>query len=199
LAISGFYVYLGDGYGGFKVVDISNPAAPRVVGQCSSVSGSVVVRGFYGYVTGVDSYGLAALYVVDLSDPTNPNLLDTVSMPGKIGGIAATGNCVYVADADRRLCFHVVDVSNPFSPTIVASSSETPWGSGHSGPIMVDERFAYVVHEEELSLWDISNPFNAQLRTWVSCGPVSEMYATRNNIFVTVYYSPKLYIYANEP
>ena len=117
VAVSGNYAYTLAYYvGTVTVVDISNPAAPRVVGQSpysnALLNGSqIVVSGTYAYVVSQNRNGPKgsninddgtgnSMTILDISNPTAPTIVgslrDSQVMFGP-HGVAVSGNYVYVA------------------------------------------------------------------------------------------------------
>jgi hypothetical protein len=98
LAFAGRYVYAGD-YGGFRVIDVSDPEHPRVVSDvaCNGAQGDVSVYRNLLFqsvdapqttidCTSVDAppgvpTGLEGVRMFDVSDPASPRLLDLVTTP----------------------------------------------------------------------------------------------------------------------
>src|SRR2546423_3623412 len=154
VAVSGNYAYTLTYYAGtVTVVDISNPAAPRVVGQSpystALLNGSeIVVSGTYAYVVSQNRNGPSgskinddgtgnSMTILDISNPTAPSIVGSVH-DSKVmfgpHGVAVSGNYVYVAaqgclgqqpcpDPSVGDAFVVIDATNPSSPRIVASLS----------------------------------------------------------------------------
>ena len=120
VALSGSNAYVagtGNVGGELHVIDVSNPSAPRSIGNLTTPGEDlfVAVAGTHAYVAA----GEAGLRVIDISRPASPTLVGTVDTPGTAVGVAAVGDRAYVADQDKGL--QIVDVSRPASPTIVNS------------------------------------------------------------------------------
>ena len=103
--------------GGFSVVDITDPARPRVVGalDLGDVK-TVVLSGRYAYVSvGYTSErDPAGLHVVDLSDPARPRKLGFCPLGGEAKTLVARDGYVYAAIQYQGLA--AVDVTNPAAP-----------------------------------------------------------------------------------
>ena len=118
VAVSGSYAYTATFYPGtLTVVDISNPAAPHVVGQSpfasSLLNGSAItVAGNYAYVVsqnrnkatsgpGSNDDGTGnSLTILDISVPTAPTIVGTLHDSNLLfgaHGVAVSGSYVYVA------------------------------------------------------------------------------------------------------
>jgi hypothetical protein len=113
------YAYLADRYGGLKVIDIRNPAAPRETTTCFVAGGAydISISGDVGVVAG----SLSGLNTIGLSDPARP--LDL----GWLGPLSGTDQIVHAAEArdSFALCGwsshpqHVktVSIADPTQPT----------------------------------------------------------------------------------
>jgi hypothetical protein len=117
VAVAGDYAYILD-YG-FRVVDISNPAAPTTVGSVQMPVGQgnewgVTVAGAYAYVAN----SIWGLRVIDVSDPSDPRVVGTADTSRHAWSSAVGGGYAYVAD-DAGL--EVVDISTPTAPGIIGN------------------------------------------------------------------------------
>src|SRR3990172_2867887 len=70
VALAGNYAYLADYYGGLRIIDISNPAAPSETGFYGTPGEAwgVAVAGSYAYIAAGDS----GLRIIDVSNPAAP-------------------------------------------------------------------------------------------------------------------------------
>src|SRR5215204_1257571 len=98
LAFAGRYVYAGD-YGGFRIIDVSDPESPRIVSDvaCNGAQGDVSVYGTLLFqsvdvrqttrdCTSVDApldalTEFEGIRIFDVSNPASPQLLDFVLTP----------------------------------------------------------------------------------------------------------------------
>ncbi len=162
VAVSGDYAYIAtidppvsNGYAnitvgnrGLKVIDISNPSLPSVVGSVDTPLGSsgVAVYGDCAYTVGHGGF-----YVIDIKSPSSPMIVGFVDTSGDPTCISIFSEYAYIADG---LLLHVVDISNPSLPSI-ARSIDTPYlrsrmtFSGH---------YAYVVGGDGLHVLDVRFP-----------------------------------------
>jgi hypothetical protein len=114
----GRYAYVVDvdyeyNYSVFRVVDVSNPAKPSVVGL--KELGSVTTRGLY--VDGDTVYlatDFKGLTIVDVKDPTKPEIVSQFNTPGSAEQVMVSNGLAYVADYHKGL--RVIDVSDPAKP-----------------------------------------------------------------------------------
>ncbi len=115
IAYTPFYsngkVYVAYGTGGLRILDVSNPANPALLGTAplGGESRGVVVSGNYAYVAARDS----GVYVVDVTNAGLPVRLSRINT-SRARGIAINGSNVYVATRDSGLV--VLDITNPANP-----------------------------------------------------------------------------------
>jgi|GEM_PF-1846862 len=161
--VSGNYAYVASNYAytegdytymwqGLKIVDISDPGAPTIIGTCKTPSWAetVSVSGSYAYV-GTQFRGF---FVIDISDPANPFITGSVDPPGYAKGVDVSGNYAYLANFSR---LEVIDISDAANPTVIASIS--PPGGALNVHIFGD--YAYVASRGSgLNIIDISDPGN---------------------------------------
>ena len=151
VAASGSYIYVADGSGGLRVVNIMNPASPHEEGYYDTPGSAydVAVSGSYAYVADYDR----GLRVVNITNPGSPYEDGFCDTPGSARGVAVSGYYAYVADGYNGL--RVVNIINPTSPTEVGSY-DTP---GYAYDVAISGNYAYVAdHTSGLRVVDISNP-----------------------------------------
>jgi hypothetical protein len=141
VVVSGNYAYLADRfwngvaemqpYGALRIVDISDLANPKLVGQnqTEGQAWSVAVAGHFAYV------GADALEVFDVSDPVNPRRIGSYS-PG--GAVAVEGHRAFIANFQSGL--HVLDIFDPTLPHALGTTS----CAGYPRGLAVAGRLAYV-------------------------------------------------------
>jgi hypothetical protein len=115
VALSGNTAYLAIGnlhsqsFKGLQVVDVTDPAHPRLVGQTETTDGgrAVVPNGQYAYFAGDFS-----LYVIDVSRPTAPRV--AASFPFEhVTDLSLVGTLLLLATQTDLI---VLDVSRPTAP-----------------------------------------------------------------------------------
>jgi hypothetical protein len=130
LTVRGDYAYLADGAdfgdGGLRIVDVSNPATPNVVGQdtgCPYANGvDVSADGNTVYIACASNASFQnELRIVDASDKANPALIGSFTLPGSsqlpdynvAHSVAVSGNIAYVAN---EFGVDEIDITNPAVP-----------------------------------------------------------------------------------
>jgi hypothetical protein len=135
LSVAGDYVFVADG-GGFLVFDVSNLAAPSIIGSFDRL-----------YVTGIDVVGdyayladaWSGLRIVDISNPSAPIEVGFYDLPGDSAtDVVVAGNYAYVARVLNGLW--IIDISNPTAP-MEAGFYDT---SGNTRDMAVAGNYAYV-------------------------------------------------------
>lgn len=142
LDVAGNHVYLAGQRAGLVVVDVSNAAAPRIVGQKAVYGGlwDVSVKG--NVVYGASFAG--ELYVFDVTNPTAPSIARVIGLPAwansaddafyleklragtmtngtaKLTGVSVVGDSLFAVDwALGRLYYY--DLGNPLQPTFAGT------------------------------------------------------------------------------
>ena len=112
------------GRGNLHVADISDPAAPKIVGRLTNLGNTrqIEVHRGVAYVTARED----GLFVVDVTKPDTPALLchyDTIELAT---GIALSGDVAFIAC--RTPGVELVNISNPRQP-VHLSTVRTGWRS----------------------------------------------------------------------
>jgi hypothetical protein len=159
VCVDGDFAYVGENTDGLKVVDVSDPSRPRVVG-------SLDLQGWEpSYLTVVDGYLYWAdtydgLLIVDISVPSSPTVVGhrTLQLEQTTAFVAVQGDYAYLPQGTHGLL--VLDVSDKTNP-IGIRFVDTP---GTAGGVVVDGSFAYVADKQMgVQILDISNPAAAAI------------------------------------
>jgi len=156
LAASGQYAYV-DGEGTFRVIDVSNPSAPVVVGSTRHglwVVG-LAVKGQLAYGAGASN----GLLVIDISNPSAPTFLGVIQGTPKdrwdVDHVFAVGNLLLVNDSNRGV--RIVDTSNP-AAWVETAIYDT---QGAADDVWAEGRYAYIVDRQgTLRIVDVGNPWS---------------------------------------
>ena len=149
-------VSIADGYAyvvgddGLKVIDISNPAIPVVVGSVETPNPAwgVTIADGYAYVT-ADSSGLQ---IIDISNPATPVIVGSVVTPAYTrGSVRVSNGYAYVADTAYGI--QVIDISNPAAPVLLRRAGI----QGTARGVSLKGNYLYVAIGN-LQILDISNP-----------------------------------------
>jgi len=113
--VSGDYAYTANSYDGMKIIDISTPQTPSLVGTYNPGGLDVYdidIENTIAYIAG----GWRGLFVVDVSAPANPVELSSLQLTGSSQGIFIVNTYAYIA-AEYGTGLQIVDVSQPNIPT----------------------------------------------------------------------------------
>ncbi|HEY3295080.1 MAG TPA: T9SS type A sorting domain-containing protein [bacterium] len=118
VAVAGHYAYIVQSYlsGGLRVIDISNPSIPQLVGAyyTSGLTWGIAVRDSVAFMA--DGYG--GLRILSIANPAYPVQLGRYDTPGFAYNVCVYGNSVYVADYNSM---QILNISNLAAPTFVGS------------------------------------------------------------------------------
>jgi hypothetical protein len=148
------------------VVDVTNPAAPFIVGSVDVTGVSngnpvdVFVQGRYAYVP-----QLFNIKVVDISNPSSPSVgASSASTGGVMSSIYVQGRYVYTVANNTLWIF---DCANPASGTCMPVSSPATQSAPYG--VYVQGRYVYVTNESSETL----QIFSVSTSSAVSVGSVS--------------------------
>jgi hypothetical protein len=149
--ISGNYAYVGNGFPGLLIINITDPTDPvkedtyNTPGTASGVS----VAGDYAYVADRGS----GLQILDVSNPADVQYKGSYGTPGSAYRVAVKGNYAYVADFDGGL--QIINVTNRENPILANSFDKISYAED----VYVDDKYAYVAGSgANFTIVDISTP-----------------------------------------
>jgi hypothetical protein len=163
----------------FKIIDISNPSEPKLLGQLKQAS--LKWQDSFNYVALSNDEKRAylttvnALYIVDISIPTRPKVISHTALNGGFTiAVATNGKYAYVSTIlDGKII--AIDVSKPSQPRILGAVNIKPSKTNDIGEIVVryygmqntpapslqlranDSRL-YFTNSEGLITMDVSDP-----------------------------------------
>ena len=107
--VAGAFAYLAEDFLGLRVIDISDPKAPREVAHLDTPGEAMRVRveGRYAYVAD----GPAGLRLIDISNATDPQDIAAWNTPGYAYDTQIKEGLAFVADGTSGL--RIVDISKP--------------------------------------------------------------------------------------
>lgn len=152
VALQGSYAYVIDDNEGLKVIDVSDPRAPRTVKTIAELFGYSISSGPSFLCV---SSGTGGLRVLSISNPKSPAQIATCPI-ANAWGVAVSGSYAYVCDSDSGL--KVVSLANPASPAIVGSCPATG-----ASEVTVNGQYAYVADPVGLRIINIANPASPSL------------------------------------
>ena len=104
---------VANGDGGLSIIDVSNPAAPAVLGSTPIPGGARGVDFYGGHFAAV--VGSGGLTVVDVNDPASPLIVSTLPID-QANTVAVTGSTAVVATSTALVG---VDLTNPLFPQTI--------------------------------------------------------------------------------
>lgn len=155
IKIVGNHAYVAAWSKGLQVVDVSDPAAPEVVGswwRADTVSWaySVGLRNGYAYLGGFDN-----MIVLDVSDPTAPAYVKDVGGTFWAREMAIDGSTLYIAGSSAGMVIY--DLGDPTTPALVTGFN--PTGYGYTDGLTIAGNYAYLADGDYgMRIVDISNP-----------------------------------------
>ncbi len=160
MAIVDLYGYVADSVG-LRIVDLSAPNNPQVVGTVPTATkpAGVAVSGEYAYVA--TAYSNNALSIIDISDKSNPHVVSSL-LPASGGtciGLSASGSTAlaylggYFAGKGNGL--YVVDVSDPLAPSALGFIS---LGSSPQALVLADHYVYLAMGATGVQIVDVVNP-----------------------------------------
>ncbi len=165
VAVEGDYAYVttqDNDPGVMAIVDVSDPAAPVVVGYCTELQGTVydvAASGAYAYVPDGSGETANGLKVFDVgTDPSAPALVGAFDTHGAVKGVEVVGTRAYVLDEGEGLI--ILDIS--------ARSDPVRLGNWHSPAELrkMDKvgDLLYVTDEwNGITVLDVSDPLSPTL------------------------------------
>lgn len=152
-ALSAGKLYLADGLGGLRSIDIDDPENPALldVVSCPDQAKGVAVGSGHAYV----AIGGSGLQVVDISDPDDLADLGAFEPGGPlryVNAVATQGPAVYLAESDSGVT--VLDVSTPSAPALVRRLDTGAWARD----VHVQGNRLYVA-DTQVSIYSLATPF----------------------------------------
>lgn len=143
------------GFGGIRMVDISTPEVPTILGswdfpnQYSGVS-ALMLASERAYVASYQN-----LYILDISDASNVVTLGTIALDGAVWGMELKDQRLLAACEYAGMI--TVDLSTESEPQV--TSTFLPDGSDYYMSIDVESDMAYLANSwNDMSLVDVSDP-----------------------------------------
>ncbi|GAG71715.1 unnamed protein product, partial [marine sediment metagenome] len=124
--VDGNYAYMASGGPGIQIINISDPASPKLTGSYNTPGrdSDVFISGGYAYVT--DEYVTSkttGLQILNISNPSNPTLTGSYNIaPKDANSVFVSGNYAFMADDDG---LRVLDVTDPANPILAGLKSIT--------------------------------------------------------------------------
>lgn len=119
LALANNKLYLVEGFEGLKILDVSEPSQPAVLGEYEDLGATrVQVVGNKAYILNM----LGSFDILDVSDPAEPLPLGSYTGLDSPVDAAIVGNSAFVLDQMEGL--KILNISNPSSPVLSGSYAD---------------------------------------------------------------------------
>ncbi len=148
VVVRGNYAYVASA--GLKILDVTHPSSPEVVGFLPSPHKTLLTRLFlaHPFIYMNDGKNLS---IGDVSDPKQPKLLGSFTSPNSVVDLAISDPYVFLAEGEKGI--RILNITNPSDPKEI-----------HVNPIHADALFSsgkYLFVADRirgLSILDISTP-----------------------------------------
>ncbi len=172
--LDGNRLFIGRSINTVTVVDVANPAAPRLLAQMP-VTGycfKVAVAGRYAFVAA----GSGGFAVCDISDVTNARVIATIPTPEWTYDVVLTPGYAHVAVSDAG--YWIIDISDPAHPFVVSRTSSYD----RSYQVVVNGNYAYLAcRYAGVQVVDIRDPLHPRSVARVPASSNSRDMVVRGN------------------
>jgi len=150
-----------------SVIDIGNPAAPKIVGQVTSTQlksaeGLECVGSYCYIVAGTPSNNFVVVNIANPAAPVQVAFLNDATHFNDAVGMTISGKYAYMASGNisGTVYLNTIDISNPGAPVLLSSATSADLAGG-ADEVIVKGNYAYVCTVNGvLSIWNISNPLS---------------------------------------
>jgi hypothetical protein len=135
------------------IIDISNPAAPQLLGRVqlfdtsSTIAGGIAVSGGYAYIGWGD-----ALRIVDIGNPAAPAVRASYPITAGVDAIQLVGDLVYLTSPGGM---YIITVANPLKPALLGQTGSLGY---FTYSIQVQGSLAIVGTSSGVRVVDIADP-----------------------------------------
>lgn len=160
IAVYGSYAYVAISGESLQIVDVSNPATPRLSATYRAVNqrsgrlegvDTVTVAGGYAYLSTWEN-----LHIVDVSNPLIPRLVKWIHFTNEDEGLVSitiAGSYAYISISEEYV--GIWDISEPANAQLVGRY----WGASDPWQVIVVGKYAYVQdYDGNVNIVDVSDP-----------------------------------------
>lgn len=162
IQVIGDIAYIGDGFGGLLLVDVSDPENPQEISSLHGGTGSpedICIIDDLAFVAD----GADGLNIINISDSSSPVEIGSFNDGGLVHSVAVTGDHAFIVDGEG---IEVVDIRNPTNPTEITQYNHTgTWDiSLANGLVFVASNVvsAGIIQDSDLTIMNISDVHNMQ-------------------------------------
>jgi len=151
IEVKGNYAYCAASAAGLDIIDISNPSAPVIIGNCDlpGYATYVALSGKYAYVANSTEY----VQVVDISNPASPKKVGTAKTENTVVFVLVSGKYLFASTYGYGV--YIFDISNPKAPVKKGTYTSNAYVTKD---IVVSGNTMYVTWTFGFEIVDISNP-----------------------------------------
>ena len=133
---------------GFRSVDVSDPARPRLGGGalCSDFGKAIVVRDTVAFVAEDNSFE-----VYNIARPREPVRIGRCDLTNVTGDLVVIGDHAYIAPS-----LEIVNIADPTQPWLASTTSS------NSGGLAIVDTFAYCAAYGSLEVYSVANPLTSR-------------------------------------
>lgn len=153
ITINKSFGYIADGYAGLKIINLSNPSSPVLIGEYETPGTARDVKILDNYAFIADQ--TEGLQILDITDKSNPTFVSSYNTSGESFDVEISGNYAYIADAYNGLV--VLDISSPATPIEIANYSTSTEVVDIE---LVDNTLYMTEGFGGFSVWDATDPVN---------------------------------------
>ena len=190
------YAYIIETLGGLNIVDIKDPAKPKLVKVIPFQSHTVgfKIRGNYVYLGRIVSiqstetgYSTKSVFeIIDISTPASVKVVSSVEIPTDIRGLDISGNYAYIIGSyPYRLT--AIDITSPTNPKII-DTKESIIGNAELQDIVVSDGYTFIADGVAglriVDIRDLANPVH--IKDLDLEGRAFNIYQLKNRMYVNV-------------
>ena len=190
------HAYVVETLGGLNIIDVTDPANPKVVKVIpfESHTAGFAIAGNYAYLgriisTKSNSQGYSqasVLEIIDISVPASASVMSSIEIPTDIRDLDVKDKYAYVIGSfPYRLS--VIDISSPGSP-VMLKVEESIVGGADLQEIVVENGYAFIADGiAGLRILDVNNPAKPRhLKDFDLQGRAFNVYKSGNDLYVGV-------------
>ncbi|MCD4684171.1 MAG: hypothetical protein K8R86_12875, partial [Bacteroidales bacterium] len=174
----GNYVYCANEEWGIRVIDVTDPNTPNIIGLITGLYATHVYDKD-GLLHATSGASIRAYYLIDVADPYNPFIYDMEYLGSEGSAIHNYEYYTYISFNDG---FSIFNISNPYNINLI-NFLNTP---DMSMDIVVKEEIAYVLeYYDGLWILDVSQPDKPkEISSFSSEGYSSQLYLYNDCIYI---------------
>lgn len=168
IKIAGDLAFLAAGESGLQIVNISNPAQPRMVGFWDDNLGDATRLAIDGDVAYLLDDGIG-LYTINLNNIQEPRFIAECHIAGNPRDLCIYGNLIYIGaqgtdDRGQRVGgeIQIIDVSDPANPNII---HEVDMGGRAAHGLSINGDNLFIASDNGFSVFGLRNPREPE---WIS-------------------------------